>query len=195
MKTVLFLTILLILNGYSGHTQTEKIFPFSVDLETIDGQIINSSTFKNEKQILIIDFWNIGCSPCIKTFNAIRDNYDQWKSKTGTKIIAIAAQSRNEKTLQLIKESNWPFEVFFDPNYNLFRTLSKHYKEGQIVYAFPTMFLFDNKFKLIDKLEGTKQKLKAGAKYPANGETVTGDIFDVDMNFYYDFLGGLTAKK
>ena len=196
MKTGLLLTMLLFLNSNCGHNfQTETIFPFSVDLETIDGQIINSSTFKNEN-ILVIDFWNIHCGPCIQTFNSIRDNYDIWKLKTDTKIIAIAAQSRDERTVKFIKKSNWPFEVYFDPDYNLFRALSKHQKNGQIYYIFPTMFIFDKENKLIDKLEGAKQILKEGAKFPAKDETIKGeDIFEIDINFYYELFGGLKDKK
>lgn len=184
------------MNGHSGLNAQSKItFPFSVDVETIDGQIVNSSTFKNEGQMLIIDFWNRRCGPCIKTFNAIRDDYDKWNLKTDTKIIAIAAQSRDERTLKLIRESNWPFEVYFDPDYNLFRALSKHHTKGQIVFGFPTMFVFDKENKLINKLEGAKQKLKEGARYPTKDETLKEDIFEIDMNFYYDFLEGLKDKK
>ena len=57
------------------------------------------------------------------------------------------------------------------------------------------MFVFDKDNKMIGKLEGTKQKLKDGAKYPTNDETVKEDIFDIDMDFYYEFLGGLKDKK
>lgn len=174
--------------------QTETPFPFSVDLETIDGQLINSSTFTNESQTLIVDFWNVRCGPCIASFDAIRDNYHNWNLKTDAKIIAIAAQARDERTLKLIKEKNWPFEVYFDPDYNLFKELSKHHKKGQITLSFPTMFIFGKDHKMIDKLEGTKQKLKDGAKIPKDGEIVE-DIFDIDMDFYYEFLGGLKDKK
>ena len=196
MKTSLVLTILLSINTPPGDgCRTETTFPFSVDLETMDGEIINSSIFTSEGEILIIDFWNIRCAPCIETFNSIRDNYHSWKLKTNAKIIAIAAQSRDERTLKLIKEKNWPFEVYFDPDYKLFNELSKHHEKGQITFVFPTMFVFGNDNKMIGKLEGAKQKLKDGAKYPTNDDTAKEDIFDIDINFYYEFLGGLKDKK
>ena len=86
MKTSLVLTILLFINSHAGDGfRTKPTFPFSVDLETMDGQIINSSIFTSERKILIIDFWNIRCAPCIETFNSIRDNFHNWNLKTDRK--------------------------------------------------------------------------------------------------------------
>lgn len=199
MKASLFLAIsLLISHNWRDNNQTEPTFPLSVDLETVDGKIINSSTLLNDKEILALDFWNASCGPCIMAFNSIRDNYDVWNSNTGAKIIAIASQKRDERILDLIKKSNWPFEVYFDPDYKLFIATSKAHKKGQIELGFPTMFVFDKQYDIVGKLSGARTKLIDGVRPPTKDAPITGswqDYFEVDMNHYYEFFKEIKEKK
>lgn len=198
MKASLFLAIsLFISHNWRDTVQTEPAFPLSVDLETIDGKIINSSTLLNDKRILVLDFWIASCGPCIMAFNSIRDNYDDWNSNTGAKVIAIASQKRDEKILDLIKKSNWPFEVYFDPDYKLFIATSRAHQKGQIELGFPTMFVFDEDYELIGKLK-TTTKLIDGVRPPTKDAPIVGswqDYFEIDMNHYYEFFREIKEKK
>ena len=126
-------------------------------------------------------------------FDAVKDNFDTWNHKTDFKIIAIAAQEPDKKTVELIRQRNWPFEIYFDPDYNLFRQLSKYHNKNEIIFSFPTIFVFDNEWRMIDKLSGAKIKLKEGYKTPKEGE-VKADMFEIDLDYYYKLYKDIRSK-
>jgi len=172
----------------------ENQFPFSVELLSVDGQKVNSETFLNDGKFVFIDFWNIHCGPCMQMFDAVRDNIDEWNVNTNCKIIAIAAQERDERTLKLISEKNWPIEIYFDPDYNLFRELCKFHDKNDMRYSFPTVFVFDNSWQIIDKLKGAKRKWKDGYK-PKKGDKITHKMLVIDLEYYYKISAEWIRKQ
>jgi peroxiredoxin len=62
--------------------------------ETLDGKILESNNLKGK--VLLINFWYIGCQPCmfeIKTLNKI---FEQYKSDSLFKIIPFAPQTADQ---------------------------------------------------------------------------------------------------
>ena len=122
------------------------------------------------------------------TFDAIAENFEEWNTMTNFKVIAIAVQSRDDRTIEFIKKRNWPFEVYFDQDYELFRTLLTNYDHPKsIQYGFPTIFIFDRYMNMVDKIVGSKTKLKKGVELPKEGGAMGSDFFEADLNFYYDY--------
>jgi thiol-disulfide isomerase/thioredoxin len=195
MKSIflsLFFSVILII--VPVNCTTDKSFPISVEILTIDSLKINSSTIFNDCKFVLMEFWSNYCRPCLMMFDAVKDNFDTWNHKTDFKIIAIAIQEPDAKIVELIKQRNWPFEFYFDPDYNLFRQLSKYHNKNEIIFSVPTIFVFDNEWRMIDKLRGAKIKLKEGYKVPKE-EEAKADMFEIDLDYYYKLYEDIRRKE
>ena len=192
-KKLLLLTLILISAlVHPTVAQTSLEFPVSIQLQTVDGKNFDSKMFSTDKELLVIEFWNRSCGPCVSAFNAFRDNYDTLIKKTQATIIAVAAQDRDEATLKLIEKEKWPFKVYFDTNIELYKTLSRWYEPGTVEVAFPAMYIFDKTNKMLTRVVGSKLKVKEGV-YPSSKDEggVWDEIFEIDMEAYYALFGEL----
>ncbi len=114
-------------NGTSEPKNPEKgrILP-SVNINTLEGSTFNTGKISNNGKPIIISFWATWCSPCKKELNTLAEVYDDWKEKTGVKLIAISIDdSRNMgKVAPYVNGQGWDFEVYIDPNSNFKRALN-----------------------------------------------------------------------
>lgn len=189
--TVLFLSLLL---SFQTNKKSQENFPVSVVLSSFDGKEVNTSTFQNDNKMVFIEFWHSGCSPCMQIFDAVRDNYNEWNKKTNCKIIAVTCQERDEKLINLIESRKWPVEVYFDPDYLLFAELCRLHNKNDMQFGFPSVFVFDEKWQLIDKLKGAKRKFK-GEILPGKDQVITKDDFVIDLDAYYNLFRVWKNKK
>ena len=167
--------------------QTAPEFPVSVQLQTVDGKNFDSKMFATDKELLIIDFWNRSCAPCVDAFNKFRDNYDTLIKKTQATIIAVAVQKQDEATLKLIDKEKWPFKVYFDTNTELYKALSRWYQPGTVEVAFPAMYIFDKTNKMLTRVVGSKLKVKEGVYPPEQDDHQLryDEVLEIDMEAYY----------
>ena len=182
----------------------EAKFPFSYKLLTVEGDTISSSELTSNGQFVLIDYWTIYCGPCIKMLDAVTDNYKEWRYKTNFKLIAIAPLSNDDRILELIKKKKWPFEFYFDPDYNLLRALIKHskklklgrdYEKNYITLGAPQIFAFSSEWKMLEKLDNVN--MKANSKYrnaEKNNESITSEMFDVNLEYYYKLYDKLISQ-
>lgn len=108
------LILILLLNFISANSE-DQAFPYSVELKTVNGKTINSSSFSSENKYVFVEFWFTGCGPCSQWFDTVKNNFDEWNSKTNCKIIAVACQKRDYNALRFIEAKKWPFGIYFDP--------------------------------------------------------------------------------
>jgi peroxiredoxin len=196
-STKLFVILLILLSASSAQilAQTSPEFPVSIQLQTVDGKSFDSKMFATDKELLVIDFWNRSCGPCIRALNAFRDNYDTLNNSAHAMIIAVAVQKRDEAILKLIEKEKWPFKVYFDTDATLFKQLSRWYESGTVVVAFPTMFIFDNTNKMLTRIQGTHEKFKEGAYPPRDDDHVMdGELQEIDIEAYYAMFEALRKK-
>lgn len=115
----------------------------SVNLKTLDGNTINASTITNNGKPIIINFWATWCSPCKRELNAISELYDEWKEKTGVRLIAVSIDdSRNmSKVAPQVNAYGWEFDVYLDPNGD--------FKRAMNVNNLPHSFLVDGKGEIV----------------------------------------------
>ena len=90
----------------------------SVDIKTLNGGIINTSEFDNDKSPIIISFWATWCKPCKQELENIHEVYDDWREETNVKLIAISIDdARNQAKIKpLVNSKGWEYEVYQDSN-------------------------------------------------------------------------------
>lgn len=109
----------------------------SVQVKTMNGDHVNTSTFSNNGKPMIISFWATWCAPCKRELNTISDLYPDWQKKTGVKLIAISIDdSRSEsRVLPYVNGSDWDYDVYIDDN--------QEFKRAMNVNNVPDTFLVD----------------------------------------------------
>ena len=73
----------------------------------------NDSTFRLSSQqgkVVLIDFWDVRCAPCIKAFPELKALYSQYHDK-GLEIIGISLDTDRELLLNFLKENEIPWPV------------------------------------------------------------------------------------
>ena len=116
----------------------------SVNLKTLDGQNINTSSIENDGKPIIISFWATWCSPCKRELNNINDVYEDWVDETGVKVIAISIDDTRQvfKVGPYVEGVAWEFDVLLDTNGDFKRAMNVNNVpftfildgEGNIVY-------------------------------------------------------------
>ena len=111
----------------------------SVNIKTLEGKTVNTSSFENDGNPIIISFWALWCKNCIKELEAITEIYEDWQDETNVKVIAISIDdSRNTSKLKpFVNSKGWEFELYHDPNSDFKRALG--------VNSIPHTFLLNGK--------------------------------------------------
>jgi thiol-disulfide isomerase/thioredoxin len=127
----------------------------------IDGMMVDVNAYKGK--VVLIDFWGSWCVPCRISHPALKELYDQYKSK-GFEIIGISneiANSNRDKKKQdvawrkAVKEDglSWP-QILYDP---AIKDIVKEYD----INGYPTKFLVDQNGKFVMRILGNSEKLHA----------------------------------
>lgn len=119
MKKNLFITLsLLLISTVAVFSQEGSTSLPSVDIQTMDSRIFNTSDLENDGKPMIISFWATWCSPCKRELNNIADMYIDWQAETGVKLVAISIDdARNMgKVAPYVNGKAWDYEIYLDPN-------------------------------------------------------------------------------
>jgi len=141
-----FLLAFCFLTSFQG---AERKIP-SVQVQTLEGKNVNTSTFSNGGKPMLISFWATWCSPCKKELNAIAEVYDDWKKETGVKVIAVSIDDSksSSKVAPYVNGKGWEFEEYLDVNSDFKRAIG--------VNNPPQTFLVDGKGEIVWQHVGFK---------------------------------------
>ncbi len=133
-KIFFFIVLIFVFAGTSLFCQdTSKIKPVtkifqlpSVNVKTLDGATINISKLSNNGKPIIISFWAMWCTNCLKELKAIQEVYPDWQDETGVKLIAISIDDAKsvDKVKPFVNGKNWDYDVYLDTNKDLYRSLN-----------------------------------------------------------------------
>lgn len=129
------------------HISVSQIIP-SIDIKTLEGKTINTASFDNNGDPIVISFWALWCKNCIKELEAISEIYEDWQDETNVKLIAISIDdSRNTSKLKpFINSKGWEYEIYHDPNSDFKRALG--------INQIPHTFLLNGKNEIISEHVG-----------------------------------------
>lgn len=126
--------------GYPLELPITTDYPYSIDLKTKDGKVINSSEVlkKNGKPSVVL-FWLTTCYPCGLELNAIKAKFPQWNEEADFNLYAISTDfpKNAEKFAKRVKSGGWTFEAYHDFN----RDFVKVMPAG--LNGLPQVFVFD----------------------------------------------------
>jgi len=170
MKNLRFFTLLIIVAGMLSFTSGNRPLP-KVDVKTLDGRVVSTSTFENDGKPIIISFWATWCKPCIHELTTISDVYEDWQDETGVKLIAISVDNSRTSggVLPLVNGKDWDYEVYLDEN--------KDFQRAMGVNLVPHTFVLNGKGEIVWEhtafTEGSELELIEVIRKVAKGEDVS----------------------
>lgn len=177
-KIIVFVSLALFLGSsivFAQDTTKTKIITTkfklpSVDVKTIDGATFNTSQLTNDGKPIIISFWALWCTNCIKELKAIQEVYDDWQEETGVKVVAVSIDDAKsiDKVKPFINGKSWDYQILLDPNKNLYRALNIN----QIPHTFVVNGNGEVVWQHITYTEGSEEDLYEIVKKVAEGKSI-----------------------
>ena len=170
MNKLRFFSLLILMAGMLSFTSGNRPLP-KVDVKTLDGRVVSTSTFENDGKPIIISFWATWCKPCIHELTTISDVYEDWQDETGVKLIAISVDNSRTSggVLPLVNGKDWDYEVYLDEN--------KDFQRAMGVNLVPHTFVLNGKGEIVWEhtafTEGSELELIEVIRKVANGEDVS----------------------
>jgi cytochrome c biogenesis protein CcmG, thiol:disulfide interchange protein DsbE len=125
----LFVLALITLAALSASSQSEeKSFPKipSSTVKTVDGRDFNTANIQNDGKPIILSFWALWCTPCMRELTAIAEVYEDWVDETGVKLIAVSIDDARStsRVLPTALGKNWDYEILLDANSEFRRAMN-----------------------------------------------------------------------
>lgn len=169
MNKLAFALLLLPIGLFSQTSGKGRELPVT-QLKTLDGKTISTADFQNDGKPIVLSFWATWCKPCVNELTNVAELYDEWREKTGVKIIAISIDdARNmTKVAPFVNGKGWDYEVYLDLNSDLKRALN--------INLVPHTFLLNEKREIVwqhnSYTEGDEFKLFENIQKVAEGKFV-----------------------
>lgn len=115
----------------------------SVAVKDLYGNTINTASFSNDENPILIVFWYSVHKFSAKELDAIEENYSDWKKETGVKVIVISIDDSRTLTnvLPMVNARGWDFDFYLDIN--------SDFKRAMNVNLVPATFLINGAGKVI----------------------------------------------
>jgi thiol-disulfide isomerase/thioredoxin len=142
----------------------------AVDIKTLTGEVVNTSTIDNDGKPMVISFFALWCKPCMRELTAIADVYEEWQEETGVKLVAISIDDARSmpNVAPTVNGNGWEYEFYADPNGD--------FKRAMGVNMIPHIFILDGGKNVVYQhtsyAEGGEYELFEVIKKVAAGESI-----------------------
>jgi len=121
------------------------------------GDYVGTKDVKEQKKVLVLNFFANWCKPCIKELPVLQNLYSKYKDK-GLMVLSVNFRRDSEKftdtfkkSVEILKEKKIKYPVLFDRFTN----------RNQLAYlgdkaVLPCLIVIDGKGKIIEKFQGEK---------------------------------------
>ena len=84
----------------------------SVTVQTLEGKKVDTRSFSNNGDPIIVNFWATWCAPCKKELSAIAETYEEWQAETGVKLIAVSIDDARSmgKVAPYVNGQGWDYD-------------------------------------------------------------------------------------
>lgn len=171
ISAVLILIFTLAISVTMAQIQSADKKIATAKVKSLDGKFISTDSIENGDKPMIISFWATWCKPCVAELTAINDEYKDWQSETGVKLVAISiddARTMNS-VAPFVNGKNWDYEVYLDPNSEFRRSMN--------VNMVPHTFLVNGKREIVQQhtsfVPGDEEKLYELVKKVAAGQSIS----------------------
>jgi cytochrome c biogenesis protein CcmG, thiol:disulfide interchange protein DsbE len=143
----------------------------SVEIKTLDGKTFNTADLSNNGKPIIISFWFMACTNCMKELKAIQEVYADWQAETGVKLVAVSIDDAKsvDKVKPFVNGKNWDYEVYLDQNKDFARALN--------VSVYPHTFIVDGNgnvvWQHVSYTEGSETDLYEIVKKLVAGQSIS----------------------
>jgi thiol-disulfide isomerase/thioredoxin len=171
-KTIAFLFALMMGTALFAQDEVAGRKLPSVDIKTLNGEVINTSTIDNDGKPIVISFFALWCKPCLKELSAINDVYEEWRDETGVKVVIVSIDDARSmpNVKPTIDGNGWEYEAYLDPNGDLKRAMG--------VNLIPHVFLLNGNKEVVHQhtsySEGSEYELYEIIQKVAAGEPLEG---------------------
>ncbi|MEM6316598.1 MAG: TlpA disulfide reductase family protein [Bacteroidota bacterium] len=128
--------------GYPLELPISTDYPYSIDLKTADGKVVNSAdVLKKNGKPSVVMFWLTTCYPCGLELNAIKAKFPQWQEEADFNLYAISTDfpKNAEKFVSRVQSGGWTFEAYHDFNRQFMNVMPAG------LNGLPQVFVFDKK--------------------------------------------------
>lgn len=102
-------------------------------VSTLDGNTVTLSSLRGK--IIMVNFWSVGCGPCMVEMPDIDAVYKTWSGPTDLVVVAINVGDHEIYVRRAIEENKWSMPIYVDPD----RVAIKGYG----IYRIPRTFFID----------------------------------------------------
>jgi len=103
-------------------------------VSTLDGDAVTLSSLRGK--IVMVNFWSVGCGPCMVEMPDIDEIYKTWSGPVDLKVLAINVGDHEMYIRKAIEEKKWEMPIYIDPD----RVAIKGYQ----IYRIPRTFFVDS---------------------------------------------------
>ncbi len=142
-KGLLTLAALICFFGLSAQQEkTQSDIPVA-QIRTLSGQQISTAEITNDGKPMILSFWAIWCTPCLRELDAFNEYYEEWKEESGVKIFAVSIDDArsSSRVAPFVNGKGWEFDVYLDANSDFRRAMN--------VNMIPHTFVLDGNGKIV----------------------------------------------
>ena len=177
MKKTILIILSVCLYSFAGlsqdttGTKQQKFKLPQVDIKTLDGATFNTSQLTNDGKPIIISYWAMWCTNCLKELKAIQEVYSDWQDSTGVKLVAISIDDAKsvDKVKPFVNGRSWDYDVYLDTNKDLYRALNIN----QIPHTFVLNGNGEVVWQHVTYTEGSEDDLFEVVKKVAAGQEIT----------------------
>lgn len=142
-KRLLTLAALMCFFGLSAQQeQVQSDIPIA-QIRTLSGQQFSTAEITNDGKPMILSFWAIWCTPCLRELDAFNEYYEEWNEESGVKIFAVSIDDArsSSRVAPFVNGRGWEFDIYLDANSDFRRAMN--------VNMIPHTFVLDGDGKIV----------------------------------------------
>lgn len=119
---ILFASALVLASGCNGESETQKKSDDSSEesivenavFTDLDGNEVDIEEFKGS--LVLIDFWESWCGPCLQVFPAMQELREEYPDKFQVLAVTVGLNEGPEDAKNFIAENPYDFQFLYDEN-------------------------------------------------------------------------------